>query len=183
MSIQGQIQQWVRAQHGTALGDAQTWWRDATHHGCFCGAGSDCNTPVDGLDECCKAHDEAYGNVGLNANNMWDFPDGFTKARQADADLVACAGSAQTNETVYKEALVKTFEARVMIADAILRWQAFERWLLAEAPQQTPDQRRQSWATLAGDLTSIGVTNDELYAAMADHPVDFQGSDQGSTLA
>jgi hypothetical protein len=87
------LQQIFQAEYAGQLSSWESWWNSNTKHGCFCGAGSQCDAPIDGLDSCCAQHDTDYGAVGVSADTMWSI-EGIIATRHADRALASCAGSA-----------------------------------------------------------------------------------------
>jgi Phospholipase A2 len=72
-------------------------------YGCWCGKGNVCSIPVDSLDRCCQAHDNAYGAVGVGTPggvDMWTL-EGLKRTVASDEALVRCSTAAINNGTPY----------------------------------------------------------------------------------
>lgn len=143
------VRKWFEDQYRAQVADLEAWWNGATQHGCWCGAGNRCEEEQDGLDSCCKAHDNAYGDAGISADAMWDV-NGFIAGKGADQALVACAGSSDTTDPDYQSQLIGLFSARVEIAQVLETWfetaarieeevDSFRRWLQENAGRLTAD--------------------------------------------
>lgn len=170
------VRQWVAEQYESTINDLRAWYDNATHHGCFCGAGTRCHEAVDALDTCCSAHDAGYASAGISADVMWEVPDGWVKAIAADRALVACAQSAATDNTDYQHQLIWLFSTRVTIAETMAAWihraqeieDGFHRlrdWLLSA---NTADLE-QGVAAYTATLTELGASHDEVAALVQEH--------------
>ena len=176
------VQQWVHDQYSSAISELKSWYDEATHHGCFCGAGTRCQDAVDALDSCCAAHDAGYTAAGISADVMWEVPNGWVLAIRADSDLVACAGGAHTDNTGYQQQLIWLFSRRVEIASVMQTWieraeeieRGFDRlrdWLLSAAPTGT--ELTEGVAAHTASLTEMGAAHDEVAALVTEHaPTD-----------
>lgn len=101
-----------------------------THHGNWCGPGTNGQPPVDALDKCCKRHDEDYAaaNIGAGAS-MWT-PKGLRKAMVPDLRLVGCSTAIMpwrlsARALAYREGVKTIFGARAALASqipAIVSW-------------------------------------------------------------
>jgi hypothetical protein len=117
-------------QYADAVAELRAWWDGNVHHGCFCGAGSRCDAPVDGLDVCCQQHDTDYSAVGQSADTMWTV-DGFIDCQHADSALAACAAGADLKADDphsspdvegFRDHLIWLFSTRASIGAAMHAW-------------------------------------------------------------
>jgi len=171
------LQAWVDQQYASQIASLEAWWDSSTHHGCFCGAGARCDTPVDGLDQLCQQHDNDYGAVGMSADAMWT-ADGFVATRDADYRLASNAASATTDATDYQQNLIWLFTTRYQIADGIIWYRQrlqeiedakrrFQEWLLS-ANTLSPEEAQAQLAQWEGYLEGQGVDRAETAAMVAD---------------
>lgn len=181
MSIDEQLEAYLYRVWGEVIDQLRQWYDDATHHGCFCGAGQRGTEPVDELDGCCQRHDQEYQEAGIAAETMWSSPDAFVAGRQADVNLVNCASAAATDADVYREALIGLFSRRVDIADAVLwyrdRLEKFRGWLGAArerllADGTVPPDIAAEYAQYVAYLEAEGIEGGDLVAAVEDTGLD-----------
>jgi hypothetical protein len=170
MGAADRVRKWFEDQYRAQVADLEAWWNENTQHGCWCGAGNRCEEEQDGLDSCCKAHDNGYGDAGISADAMWDV-NGFIRGKVADQALVACARSSDTTDPDYQSRLIALFQTRVEIAEVLETWFAaaerieqevdgFRRWLEENASRLTADasdvqQYREYLGGLGADTEEI----------------------------
>lgn len=185
------LQTYVDQTYASQIASLRQWWDSTTHHGCFCGAGARCDTPVDGLDQLCQQHDTDYGAAGVSADTMWT-ADGFVASRNADYALSTAAGSATTTATEYQQGLIWLFSTRYQIADGIIWYRQrlqeleeakrrFRDWLLS-ASTLSPEEQRTQLAQWEGYLEGEGVQRWEVDAVVAETGFRPQG-DAGTQIA
>jgi hypothetical protein len=188
MGMAEDLQAWCDQQYQSQVSQLQSWWNSGTHHGCFCGAGAQCDQPVDDLDQLCKQHDDDYGAVGASADTMWT-AEGFVRTRDADYALASRAGSAATTNTEFRDRLVWLFSSRYEIADGIIWYRQrlqeleevrrrFQEWLLSASslPAAQQHQELEQWMTY---LEGQGVDRYEsqaMVAASGFTPADSDGA-------
>jgi hypothetical protein len=121
------LQTMFQSEYAAQLSSWESWWNSNTKHGCFCGAGSQCDSPIDGLDVCCSQHDEDYSAVGVSSDTMWSL-DGIIATRHADRALAACAAGADIklddphsnpNAEEYRPHLISLFNFRADVGDRL----------------------------------------------------------------
>lgn len=145
------LQAAFEAQYRSTVNELKAWFDSNTRHGCFCGAGADCTTPIDGLDQCCAQHDADYGSLGYSFETMWSL-EALIDTRFADEALARCAagatladpGTEHANEDpeTYRGRLIWLFETRASIGETLHTWrerfralQNFRDWLLSSSQQ------------------------------------------------
>jgi hypothetical protein len=135
----------------------------APRYGNWCGPGNTNAPPIDGLDRCCQAHDNAYGVVGVGGPcthpggcggasgiNMWT-PQGFLRTVPADLALVRCSRAQGIPGGVrdpVRAIIERTFLSRLEVARAL------------RAPSMPPCVRNNRTAAiwdLPGVLRSCGL--------------------------
>ncbi len=151
------------AQYASIVGELRAWWDGNVHHGCFCGAGSSCDEPIDGLDRCCKQHDDDYDERRHSADTMWTI-DGFIDCQQADAALAACAADADlstddahrsTDPSSFRDHLIWLFSTRASIGAGLHAWQERLR-ALEDAWDGLSSYLGASWTPVTeGDATAV----------------------------
>ncbi|KAL3882431.1 hypothetical protein ACJMK2_028770 [Sinanodonta woodiana] len=78
-------------------------------YGCFCGYGQEGRKPLDDVDECCKVHDDCYGEVhcsiwsGLVVGYQYDCSQLSRECECSDKDL--CANSVCQCDLKFSECL------------------------------------------------------------------------------
>lgn len=182
MGVIDRVTTWAEQQYAATIASLRSWYDSGTHHGCFCGAGTLCAEPIDDLDRCCQQHDTDYGAAGVSADTMWEIPNGFVNARNADAALVACASGAATTNTEYQQNLIWLFGTRVEIADAMSAWlrtaqeiedglNRFRDWLGSTVSSAGADSTevQEGVAQYAANLTAQGAAPEEVAAVAAEH--------------
>jgi hypothetical protein len=181
MSIEAQVETYIARAWGHVIDELRQWWESTIHHGCFCGPGGQRGEVVDELDGCCQVHDEEYGQAGISADTMWWPPDAYVAGRQADANLVACAQNAATDNDIYRDRLIWLFSRRIDIADAVVWYRArleeFRDWLgsireRVVAEGGLPPDLAADYEQYVAYLTAEGMESDDLVAAIDDAGLD-----------
>src|SRR5262245_22820233 len=131
-------------------------------HGCFCGEGEDADAGreppwIDGLDECCKRHDDDYGALGHSRATMFTIA-GMIDTIEADRRLAECAASADVvsddpkshpDAEGFRQRLIYFFELKAWFGEQFKALQDANEWL-GDTSQEVWDWVNQAAAD-AGD--------------------------------
>lgn len=175
MGVTEDVEAYFQSQYEAQLASWRDWWNSNTKHGCFCGAGSVCETAIDALDSCCGQHDADYAAVGQSADTMWTV-DGLIATRHADRALANCAGGAATvagdphsnpDPEGYRANLISLFGFRADVGDAL--YSTYHRL------QQIQDGLDALTRTLLGSLDSVSSGDATAIASVQEHVAYVQG--------